>query len=255
VRHLIDRGMRIAKSANGPSVLILPKDIQNQDYYNEPEVAHGFTRSGIGYHRPRIVPQQSDLTRAAEVLNAGSKVAVLIGSGARSAAPQIIEVAEVLGLTIYLSSRAPSAYGVRSWDLIQGCDTLCWSERDFHDPNFLPASFTFIVYFRHFHEIRSVGIASEFMASPATKEDREEKAACLCGQAAQLAGLGEEGILLLVKLLASQCSAEDANWLKLRPIVSFSGWSRTENELPIQPVTAPNSRFCDPKWNKFSFEN
>src|SRR3979411_2891081 len=48
VRHLIDRGMRIAKASNGVSVLVLPKDIQEQDY-KEPEVAHGFTRSGVGY--------------------------------------------------------------------------------------------------------------------------------------------------------------------------------------------------------------
>src|SRR6266567_2872647 len=32
VRHLIDRCVRVAQACNGPSVLILPKDVQNEDY-------------------------------------------------------------------------------------------------------------------------------------------------------------------------------------------------------------------------------
>src|SRR3982074_2132327 len=60
VRHLIDRGIRIAKAGNGVSVLVLPKDIQEQDY-KEPAVAHGFTRSGVGYSRPQIVPDRRHL--------------------------------------------------------------------------------------------------------------------------------------------------------------------------------------------------
>src|SRR3979411_649112 len=82
VRHLIDRGIRIPTASNGVSVLILPKDIQDQEC-EEPEVAHGFTRSGVGYTRPRIVPYQNDLERAADVLNGGEKVAILGGAGGR----------------------------------------------------------------------------------------------------------------------------------------------------------------------------
>jgi thiamine pyrophosphate-dependent acetolactate synthase large subunit-like protein len=40
VRHLIDRCVRVARASNGPTVLILPKDIQDEDY-EEPAVAHG----------------------------------------------------------------------------------------------------------------------------------------------------------------------------------------------------------------------
>src|SRR3954449_10347865 len=64
VRHLLDRAMRIAKASNGVAVLVLPKDVQEQDY-KEPEVAHGFTRSGPGYSRPVVVPTEADLRRAA----------------------------------------------------------------------------------------------------------------------------------------------------------------------------------------------
>src|SRR6185436_11704888 len=96
VRHLLDRCVRVARASNGPTVLILPKDIQDEDYV-EPAVSHGFTRSGVGYSKPKIVPEETDLGKAAEVLNAGSKVAILIGAGARGTAPQITELATLLG--------------------------------------------------------------------------------------------------------------------------------------------------------------
>jgi pyruvate dehydrogenase (quinone) len=81
---------------NAPSVIIVPKDIQDEEYV-EPAVAHGFTRSGVGYSRPRIAPEDADLTKAAEILNAGNKVAMLVGAGARGAAPLLIEMATLLG--------------------------------------------------------------------------------------------------------------------------------------------------------------
>src|SRR5436190_6869541 len=99
VRHLIDRSIRVAKANNGPSVIILPKDIQDENY-DEPAVSHGFTRSGVGYSKPKIVPEAPDLARAAEVLNAGSKVAILVGAGARGTAPLLIEMAALLGAGI-----------------------------------------------------------------------------------------------------------------------------------------------------------
>src|SRR3954454_10208448 len=88
VRHLIDRGIRTAVSRNGVAVLVFPKDIQKETY-EEPAAAHGFTRSGPGYARPKVVPYEADLDRAAEVLNAGSKVAILIGAGAAGAAAEV----------------------------------------------------------------------------------------------------------------------------------------------------------------------
>src|SRR5690242_5252729 len=96
VRHLIDRCVRTATAIRGPSVLIIPKDI-GDEAYSEPEVAHGFTRSGVGYSKPRIVPEEADLAKAAAILNAGQKVAILVGAGARGAAPQLIELATLLG--------------------------------------------------------------------------------------------------------------------------------------------------------------
>src|SRR5205085_1633693 len=72
VRHLVDRGMRIAPGRRGVTVLVLPNDLQDADY-EEPPRKHGAVLSGIGYCRPRIVPHDEDLKRAAAVLNTGRK--------------------------------------------------------------------------------------------------------------------------------------------------------------------------------------
>jgi pyruvate dehydrogenase (quinone) len=152
VRHLIDRGMRIAKASNGVSVLILPKDIQEQDY-KEPEVAHGFTRSGVGYSRPQVVPYRSDLERAAALLNAGNKVAMLVGAGGRGASEQLLAVADLLGAGIakallgkdVLPDDLPFVTGAigllgtePSWKLMQQCDTLLMVGTGFPWAEFLP---------------------------------------------------------------------------------------------------------------------
>jgi pyruvate dehydrogenase (quinone) len=152
VRHLIDRCVRIARASNGPTVLILPKDIQDENY-EEPAVAHGFTRSGVGYSRPKIVPEDADLSRGAEILNAGSRVAILIGAGARGAAPQLTEMATLLGAGVakallgkdVLSDDLPFVTGAigllgtePSWDLMQGCDTLLMVGTGFPWSEFLP---------------------------------------------------------------------------------------------------------------------
>jgi pyruvate dehydrogenase (quinone) len=152
VRHLIDRCVRVARASNGPTVLVLPKDIQDEDY-EEPAVAHGFTRSGIGYSKPKIVPEEADLAKAAEVLNAGSKVAILIGAGARGTASHLTEMATLLGAGVakallgkdVLSDDLPFVTGAigllgtePSWDLMQGCDTLLLVGTGFPWSEFLP---------------------------------------------------------------------------------------------------------------------
>jgi pyruvate dehydrogenase (quinone) len=152
VRHLVDRCVRVARASNGPTVLILPKDIQDEDY-EEPAVAHGFTRSGVGYSKPKIVPEEADLAKAAEILNAGSKVAILIGAGASGTAPQLTEMATLLGAGVakallgkdVISDDHPFVTGAigllgtaPSWDLMQSCDTLLMVGTGFPWSEFLP---------------------------------------------------------------------------------------------------------------------
>lgn len=152
VRHVLDRGIRIAIARRGVSVVVLPKDVQKESYH-EPAVAHGFTRSGTGYTRPKVVPYDSDLDRAAELLNAGKKVAILIGAGAAGAAPEVIEAADVLGTGIakallgktVLADDLPFVTGAigllgtkPSSDMMAGCDTLLMIGTGFPWAEFLP---------------------------------------------------------------------------------------------------------------------
>ncbi|MEH3123513.1 MAG: thiamine pyrophosphate-requiring protein [Sphingomonas phyllosphaerae] len=153
LRHLVDRGLRVATARNGVTVLVLPKDVQDMPW-EEPKRAHGFTRSGPGYAKPRIVPHDIDLARAAEVLNAGRKVAIVIGAGARDAADEVVAVAERLGAGVakallgkdVLPDELPFVTGAigllgtkPSSDMMEGCDTLLMIGTGFPWAEFLPA--------------------------------------------------------------------------------------------------------------------
>ncbi|SFT66245.1 pyruvate dehydrogenase (quinone) [Kosakonia arachidis] len=152
VRHLVDRGVRIAIAQNGVGVVILPKDIQDEEW-QPPAHTHGFTHSAVGYQRPRVIPHDCDLQRAAEVLNAGKKVAILIGAGARNAAVEVVQAANVLGAGVakallgkdVLPDDAPFVTGSigllgtePSWKLMQKCDTLLMIGSGFPWTEFLP---------------------------------------------------------------------------------------------------------------------
>src|SRR4051812_48974678 len=150
--HVTDRAIRLAIARRGPSVIILPKDVQEQPS-EEPKRAHGFTRSGPGYSRPVIVPGEADLRRAADILNAGEKVAILIGAGAAGAADEVTEVAQALGAGVakallgksVLPDDLPFVTGCigllgtkPSSDLMTGCDTLLMVGTGFPWSEFLP---------------------------------------------------------------------------------------------------------------------
>src|SRR6201747_1178013 len=95
VRHLIDGAARIALSRRTVTAIILPNDLQDEPYEDPPR-AHGTLRSGVGFARPKIVPHDEDLDRAAAILNAGKKVAMLIGAGALGATDEVIAIADRL---------------------------------------------------------------------------------------------------------------------------------------------------------------
>ena len=150
--HVVDRAIRLALARRAPSVIIIPKDVQEQAF-EKPKRAHGFTRSGPGYSRPIIVPAEADLRRAADVLNAGDKVAMLVGTGAAGAADEVIEVAERLGAGVAKALLGKSVLpddlpfvtgsigllGTRpSSDLMNGCDTLLIVGSGFPWSEFLP---------------------------------------------------------------------------------------------------------------------
>ncbi|HTS80289.1 MAG TPA: thiamine pyrophosphate-requiring protein [Myxococcaceae bacterium] len=152
VRQLVDRAMRIARAERTVTAIIVPKDLQ-EEKVEQPPHRHDTVHTGLGWSSPRVVPAESDLRRAAEVLNAGRKVAMLVGAGALGATPEVARTAEVLGAGVakallgkaVLDDRLPYVTGSigllgtkPSWVLMNDCDTLLMVGSSFPYSEFLP---------------------------------------------------------------------------------------------------------------------
>lgn len=152
VRHLVDRAVRIALANRTVTAIILPNDLQEMNY-QEPDRKHGTVHSGIGYRAPRTVPHSDDLKAAAEILNAGRKIAILVGAGALHATDEVIAVADRLqaGVAKALLGKAAlpdelpwvtGSIGLLgtgpSWELMRDCDTLLMIGSGFPYSEFLP---------------------------------------------------------------------------------------------------------------------
>jgi pyruvate dehydrogenase (quinone) len=152
VRHLIDRAVRVAKAERRVTALVIPNDLGDEPY-EEPGRKHGTIHSGVGYTDPRIVPYDQDLRRAADVLNGGSKVAILVGAGALHATDEVVAVANRLGAGVAkallgkatLPDDLPWVTGSigllgtkPSWEMMTGCDTLLMIGSGFPYSEFLP---------------------------------------------------------------------------------------------------------------------
>ncbi|HEY0537704.1 MAG TPA: thiamine pyrophosphate-requiring protein [Actinoallomurus sp.] len=151
--NLIDRAMRIAMAERAPTAIIIPSDLQEEEY--EPP-AHAFKNvpsSAPGHITPVTRAPLAEIERAAEILNEGSKVAILIGQGARAAAPEVMEVAELTGAGVakallgkdVLPDDLPyvtgsiGLLGTRpSYELMRDCDTLLIVGSNFPYSQFLP---------------------------------------------------------------------------------------------------------------------
>ncbi len=152
VRHLVDRAVRTAIGERKVTALILPNDLQELAY-EEPARAHGTLHSGIGFSKPKVVPYDADLQRAADALNAGKKVAILVGAGALQAGEQVQAVAVKLGAGVakallgkaVLPDDLPWVTGCigllgtePSFKLMEECDTLLMIGSGFPYAEFLP---------------------------------------------------------------------------------------------------------------------
>ncbi len=151
-RHVIDRAIRIAQASRSVTAVIVPEDVQEADY-QEPPRMHGAVYSSIGVTQPEVKPKEEDLQRAAEVLNQGEKVAMLIGQGAAHAQDEVVQVAELLGAGVAkaLNGRAAlpddlpfvtGAIGLLgtkpSHEMMMGCDTLLIVGSNFPYAEWLP---------------------------------------------------------------------------------------------------------------------
>ena len=152
MRHLVDRAVRIAKAERTVTCLIVPNDLQ-EVAYEEPPRIHGALFSGVGFCRPRVLPSDADLRRAADVLNAGKKVAILVGAGALQATDEVLQISDILGAGVskallgkaVIPDDAPGCCGSigllgtkPSWEMMMNCDTLLMIGSSFPYSEFLP---------------------------------------------------------------------------------------------------------------------
>ncbi|MBP0583387.1 thiamine pyrophosphate-requiring protein [Labrys sp. LIt4] len=152
VRHLMDRAIRIALGERKVTAVIIPNDLQRLEYEDPPR-KHGTLHSGVGYAGPRVMPEDEDLQKAADVLNAGSKVAILVGAGALGAEEEVSAIAGLLqaGIAKALLGKAvvpddqPHVTGAigllgtgPSYRMMNSCDTLLVIGSGFPYAEFLP---------------------------------------------------------------------------------------------------------------------
>jgi pyruvate dehydrogenase (quinone) len=153
IRHLVDRAHRIALDQRSVTCLIVPNDLGEEPAVTDPPQKHGTIHSSPGWNAPRIVPKKADLERAADILNASQKVAILVGQGAKHATDEVMQIAEKLGAgvakallgrtviddTLPYCTGSIGLLGTKpSWTLMNECDTLLMVGSSFPYSEFLP---------------------------------------------------------------------------------------------------------------------
>lgn len=151
-RHLVDQAVRIAIARRTVTAIIVPNDVQDLPM-EEPTASDGVVFSGTGYRRPHFLPKSEDLDEAAELLNAGEKVAILAGAGCKNAVDDVLALAEKLGAGVAKALLAKvmipddvefvtgtmGLLGTRpSQDMMNECDTLLMVGTRFPYAEFLP---------------------------------------------------------------------------------------------------------------------
>ena len=152
IPNVLDRALRIAMSRRAPTAVIIPNDVQELDY-EPPTHAFKMVPSSVGTSWPSVSADDAGVRAAADLLNAGSKVAMLVGQGARGAAAEIEQVADLLGAGVakallgkdVLSDELPfvtgsiGLLGTRpSYEMMRGCDTLLTVGSNFPYTQFMP---------------------------------------------------------------------------------------------------------------------
>ena len=99
VRNVTDLACRTALNYRGVAHLNIPTDIQDQEADERSKRNVPNHTSNVQARSARL-PDERDLARAAEVLNSGKKIAILVGQGALEASDEVIAVAERLSAPI-----------------------------------------------------------------------------------------------------------------------------------------------------------
>ncbi|MCR0990685.1 thiamine pyrophosphate-requiring protein [Streptomyces albidoflavus] len=150
--NVLDRAFRTAVGRRTVTAVVVPADVQELEY-TPPTHAFKMVPSSLGVSYFAPVPAEEELRRAAGIIDAGEKVAVLVGQGARGAADEVRELADHLGAGVAKAllgkdvlpddlpwvTGAIGLLGTRpSWELMQNCDTLLVIGSSFPYSQFLP---------------------------------------------------------------------------------------------------------------------
>ena len=151
--NVLDRAIRVALAERAPTAIIIPSDVQELAY-SAPTHAFKMVPSSLGVDWSTTTADDRGIAKAAEILNAGSKVAILAGQGARGARRELEQVADLLGAGVakpllgkdVLSDELPyvtgsiGLLGTRpSYEMMMNCDTLLTVGSSFPYTQFLPA--------------------------------------------------------------------------------------------------------------------
>ncbi|MEU2537361.1 thiamine pyrophosphate-requiring protein [Streptomyces iakyrus] len=150
--NVLDRAIRTAYARRCPTAVIIPGDVQELDYA-PPTHEFKMVPSSLDRGSWTAVPSDDSVRRAAEILNSGDKVAILVGQGAAGARAEVERIAELLGAGVakallgkdVLSDELPyvtgsiGLLGTRpSYELMRDCDTLLTIGSSFPYSQFLP---------------------------------------------------------------------------------------------------------------------
>jgi pyruvate dehydrogenase (quinone) len=151
--NALDRAIRTALTRRAPTALIIPSDLQEEPYEAPGHAFKHVPSSDPGYAHPALAPTDEQIRQAADIINSGNKVAILIGQGARAAAAQVRQVAELTGAGVakallgkdVLPDDLPyvtgsiGLLGTRpSYEMMRDCDTLLIVGSNFPYSQFLP---------------------------------------------------------------------------------------------------------------------
>jgi pyruvate dehydrogenase (quinone) len=150
--NLIDRAIRVALAESAPTCLIFPADVFELPY-EAPQHAFKQVPSSLGLAPPVVTPDDGAVHAAADILNQGRKVALLVGQGARGCVDELTEICDLLGAGAakallgkdVLPDDLPFVTGsigllgtIPSYRLMTGCDTLLTVGSNFPYTQFLP---------------------------------------------------------------------------------------------------------------------
>ena len=154
VVNALDAAIKHALGYRGVAHISIPKDIQDWTTSDSNRSAGNIRHHSAAVFMPQYpLPTKAELQRAADVLNGGKRVAILVGRGALNARDEVTELAEKLGAPVakallgkaVLPDNSPYTTGgigllgtAPSIDAMESCDTFLMIGSNFPYMEFLP---------------------------------------------------------------------------------------------------------------------